>query len=169
MSDGGGENGWAPTVDLRRLGDGGAPLVDAVRRLLASDGGLVIVENVFDGGEAATVPDLCAWMEDTMAALGSRSKMSDFSGTPVDPEADGGHEDFKPAIVPGHPHIRVLGNTSSEGRPTSLVCHLGYQWHQDGYGTARADARTGRPADRPPGTEARLIATRTTTRAGPPT
>ena len=131
------ENGWATVVDLRRpteartLRDGGVLDGDALRGLLKEGGGLVIVENIFEEGEGSTVRNVCTWMEETMSQLGSR--MSDFSGTPVDPEADGDHEDFVPAIVPGHPCIRLLGNTSSpQGRPSALICHLGYQWHQDG-------------------------------------
>ena len=104
---------------------------DEVYSCMRKGEGLVVIENVTDTGDEPTVRDVCVWMEEVMAWLGPKSGMSDFSGTPVDPECDG-DENFKPAVVDGHPKIRVLGNTSDAGKPTALLANLGYQWHQDG-------------------------------------
>ena len=101
-----------------------------IRSLLCRGEGLVVLENV--AGSDADDESVATWMESVMEELGSRDEMSDFSGTPVDPDADG-DVDFKPAIVDGHPKIRLLGNTFDERRvPTALLANLGYQWHQDG-------------------------------------
>ncbi len=63
-----------------------------------------------------------------MTAFGPEEGMLDFSGTPRDP-GDDGVEGAPTAAVPTHNRVRLLGNTTdTDGRPTSLLANIGYEW-----------------------------------------
>ena len=72
-----------------------------------------------------------AQMVELMTAFGPEETMLDFSGTPRDTEQDG-LAGAVSAAVPGHPRVRLLGNTTDlAGKPTALLANIGYEWHQD--------------------------------------
>ena len=90
--------------------------------------GLVMIKG-FDNGEQDFCP--ASSMEELMLAFGPKEEMSDYSNTPMDPLEDG-NPDATKCEVPGHPRVRVLGNTVDEsGKPTALLAKAGYEWHQD--------------------------------------
>ena len=87
------------------------------------------------------VPPEPSVVEGIICALNCRSAVTDWTGTPCDPEDDG-VEGALDAIVPGFPTIRLLGNTTDEvtGKPTALLArNLGYYWHQDSVGSTTSN------------------------------
>ena len=91
--------------------------------------GILQLDGVF-----GTPEEVAVFMEELMEGYGSRDGMASWGTTATDPEQDGDLSTTM-AVVPGHPFVRLLGNTIDEktGKPTALLAKSGYQWHQDSY------------------------------------
>ena len=66
-------------------------------------------------------------------ALMGAGGLVDFGGTSMDAIAQGGGG--AACHAPGVPTVRALGNVKdAEGKAASLLCRIGYEWHNDGMG-----------------------------------
>ena len=110
-------------LDVRREADAGLGIEGLRDKLKAEveQHALVLVRGLdeFASSTGMSIPDT---LEEIMCGFGPREGSVKFSSN---------HDDS--TIVPGHPSIRILGNSvdAKTGKPNALLANVGYCWHQD--------------------------------------
>ena len=80
-----------------------------------------------------TAPASASQLDAFATGLLGPNSLVDFSGCDANARNQGGGG--SKCHAPGVPTVRVLGNkTDASGQPTSLLCRMGYEWHNDGVG-----------------------------------